>query len=144
MIENRLQIVLYTLLLNACASSTGPVTIRDSNGLRVDASQGDGAEQQRALAQPVLPSAPATPLPIVEKLVQQAQQQVAAYQYQRAIHTSERGLRINRKEARLYLVLAKAYRGLSNKRQSVYFAKQGLRYADRQTSVFARLKAMSR
>ncbi len=141
-------ITLVSLLLASCVSTTGPVTIRDSSGEPTYRESqrnenGRGGQADIAVLSPVRPDAKKTVVPIIDKLVSQADRQVVAADYKKAINTAERGLRINRKEPRLYLALAKAYRGLQNPRQSSYFAKQGLRYAKKGDNVFRQLKSMS-
>ncbi len=137
------------VILSACSSTGGPVVIRDSQESSFPTPTPTVEERtdenpQVVIAQPVVPDRQQKTLPLVEKLVAQANQQIANRNYDQAINLSERGLRINRKESRLYLALAKAYRGLSNKQQSVYFAKQGLRYAPKDSDVFTQLKRMSK
>lgn len=127
--------VVLLVLINACASTRGPVVIRDS----VDQSQtttvtgktvgGDSSQPQKTA--PVVPDAPRTSLPLVEKLIASANQYYQQQRYEQAIEQAERGLRVDRKESRLYLVLAKAYEGQGNKEQARYFARQGLRYAEK-------------
>ena len=138
------------VLLASCAPTTGPVAIRNSDSAPAPiygaAKSGVAANSQEqtevASLSPVRPDAQKTAVPIVGRLVAQANRQVGAAEYKKAINTAERGLRINRKEPRLYLALAKAYRGLSNARQSSYFASQGLRYAQKGGEVFFQLKGM--
>ncbi len=147
-----LAITLMTLFLISCASTTGPVTIRDSGGEPAYRNSQKGANSPSeksddrtdiAILSPVRPDTKKTAVPIIDRLVNQANRQLITADYKKAITTAERGLRINRKEPRLYLALAKAYRGLQNTRQSSYFAKQGLRYAQKGGVVFSQLKNMS-
>ncbi|HMW70483.1 MAG TPA: tetratricopeptide repeat protein, partial [Cellvibrionaceae bacterium] len=56
----------------------------------------------------------------------------AAYQagnYQTAISTAERGLRIDRRAPALYLVMAQSYLALNQPTQAAQFANQGLRFS---------------
>lgn len=62
-------------------------------------------------------------------LVNQAQTQLSSGNYQAAIATSERGLRIDRRTPELYLVLAKSYLKLGQVDQAAEFANQGLRFS---------------
>lgn len=143
-------IVLASLILASCSTTTGPVTIRESANVD-DASQNSGAninsnrveDRDVALVKPVRPDAEKPIVPIIERLVEQANQQYKASNYNKAINIAERGLRINRKEPRFYLTLTKAHKSLNNDQQSIYFAKQGLRYAKKDSSVFFELKKMS-
>jgi len=65
----------------------------------------------------------------VESLVKQARAQYLAHDYQNAIATAERGLRIDRRAADLYLVLAQSYVQLALPQKATVFVQQGLRYA---------------
>lgn len=142
------------MLLTACASTTGPVTIRDgasspwvtsSEKPPVTSTTNQSAEENRlALVRPVTPSQRAQPLPLVERLLAQASQQLSQRSYSQAINTAERGLRIDRKESRFYLVLAESYQQLGNRKQAVYFANQGLRYADVKDSTYRRLQSLAK
>jgi tetratricopeptide (TPR) repeat protein len=62
-------------------------------------------------------------------LVTQAQNAYKAGQYQTAISTAERGLRIDRRAAALYLVMAQSYLALNQPTQAAQFANQGLRFS---------------
>lgn len=87
--------------------------------------------------QPVLTApAPAVVAPVapvtnsaVESLVKQARAQYLSRDYQNAIATAERGLRIDRRAADLYLVLAQSYLQLALPQKATMFVQQGLRYA---------------
>ena len=76
----------------------------------------------------VAPVAPVTNS-AVDSLVKQARAQYAARDYQNAIATAERGLRIDRRAADLYLVLAQSYVQLALPQKATMFVQQGLRYA---------------
>ncbi len=76
----------------------------------------------------------ATPAPLTisiaaESLAQLARTQYQARQYQSAIATAERGLRIERRAASLNLVLAQSYVQLGLPDKAKNFVQQGLRYA---------------
>jgi Flp pilus assembly protein TadD len=87
----------------------------------------------------VLPPAPvavpkpapvvAAPNPAVQSLARQARSQYQARDYQGAIATAERGLRIERRAADLYLVLAQSYLQLALPEKAKMFVQQGLRFA---------------
>jgi hypothetical protein len=70
-----------------------------------------------------------TPNPAVESLIRQARGQYQSQNYQGAIATAERGLRIDRRSADLYLVLAQSYVQLALPQKAKMFVQQGLRYA---------------
>jgi predicted Zn-dependent protease len=73
--------------------------------------------------------------PLKNKLMVQSEKKLIDDDPRAAIVLAERGLRVDRKEPRFYQVLASAYNALANPSQSVYFAKQGLRYAKKGSEV---------
>lgn len=81
------------------------------------------------------PGAVPKPVPVVvlnpaaQSLAKQARQQYLAQDYQGAIATAERGLRIERRAADLYLVLAQSYVQLALPEKAKMFIQQGLRFA---------------
>jgi hypothetical protein len=100
------------------------------------------SQESIAFVNPVAPDVKTTTAPIIDRLAEQALRQYKDNDYKKAINTAERGLRINRKEARFYLTLTKAYRSLNNNKQAIFFAQQGLRYAQKNSPVFFELKKM--
>lgn len=80
-----------------------------------------------------VPNAPAPAAPALNpaalSLAKQARQQYQALDYQGAIATAERGLRIERRSAELYLVLAQSYIQLALPEKAKMFVQQGLRFA---------------
>ena len=81
-----------------------------------------------------VPSTPAIPpvqvlSPATQSLARQARSQYQQQDYQGAIATAERGLRIERHAAELYLVLAQAYMQLGQEQKASLFVQQGMRYA---------------
>jgi hypothetical protein len=77
-------------------------------------------------------AAPATNVAVsgaLGSLVSQAQAAYKAGNYQTAISTAERGLRIDRRAPALYLVLAQSYLALNQTTQAAQFANQGLRFS---------------
>jgi len=89
---------------------------------------------QPAVVQPQ-PGAVPKPVPAVslnpaaQSLAKQARQQYVSQDYQGAIATAERGLRIERRAADLYLVLAQSYVQLALPEKAKMFVQQGLRFA---------------
>jgi len=89
---------------------------------------------QPAVVQPQ-PGAVPKPVPSValnpaaQSLAKQARQQYLSQDYQGAIATAERGLRIERRAADLYLVLAQSYVQLALPEKARMFVQQGLRFA---------------
>jgi len=87
--------------------------------------------EDRAPPEVAAPS-PRPSMPVIDRLLADAQSQYQSGQVEQAIATAERGLRIDRRVPELYLVLARGYRRLNNPDQARQFAEQGLRYvADR-------------
>lgn len=77
----------------------------------------------------VPPPAPAAVLnPAALSLAKQARGQYQARDYQGAIATAERGLRIERRAADLYLLLAQSYVQLDLPERARMFVQQGLRF----------------
>lgn len=89
----------------------------------------------------VQPQPGAVPKPAVSlnpaaiSLARQARSQYLAQDYQGAIATAERGLRIERRAADLYLVLAQAYVQLGQPQKAEMFVQQGLRFAPQGSDV---------
>lgn len=87
-----------------------------------------------AVVQPQ-PGAVPKPAPVVslnpaaQSLARQARQQYLSQDYQGAIATAERGLRIERRAADLYLVLAQSYVQLALPQKAKMFVQQGMRFA---------------
>lgn len=81
---------------------------------------------------PVMPAvikpAPAPVNIATDSLTSLARAQYQAKQYQSAIATAERGLRIDRRAAALYLLLAQSYVQLDMPQKAINFVQQGLRY----------------
>lgn len=89
---------------------------------------------QPAVVQPqpgaVPKTVPAVSLnPAAQSLAKLARQQYLSQDYQGAIATAERGLRIERRAADLYLVLAQSYVQLALPEKAKMFVQQGLRFA---------------
>ena len=89
------------------------------------------------------PVAPRIPAPVVPNassnatasLVSQARAQYQAKNYQGAVATAERALRIDRRSPEVYLVLAQSYVQLANKQLAMQFAQQGIRYSQAGTDL---------
>jgi|GEM_PF-518337 len=93
--------------------------------------------------EPVIPEAvPQTRAPIpaassnaTASLVSQARAQYQAKNYQGAIATAERALRIDRRVPDVYLILAQSYIQLANTQVALQFVQQGIRYAQAGTDL---------
>ncbi len=99
---------------------------------------------------PSVPVAPSSarpqpqPAPVLAKnaiasLAAQSRAQYQAKNYQAAIATAERGLRIDRRAPELYLVLAQSYMQLANTPLAQQFVQQGIRYAQAGSDVAQKL-----
>lgn len=109
-------------------------------------------EQPRAVegqgrATEALPAPAATVVPIkaksvIHELQQQGQVQLRQAQWREAIVIAERGLRVDRREAGFYWLLARAYQGLNELDSAAAFAQQGLRYAPRSSGLFQDLQTL--
>ena len=71
--------------------------------------------------------------PAVTSLLNQARGQYQAQNYLGAIATAERALRIDRRAADIYLLLAQSYMQLDQPHKAKMFVQQGLRYAQPQS-----------
>lgn len=83
----------------------------------------------------VTPPAQRSPNAAVQSLANQSRAHYNARNYQGAIATAERGLRIDRRSPELYLLLAQSYLQLAKPQQAEQFAQQGLRYSQAGSSV---------
>lgn len=94
---------------------------------------------------PPIPAEPPAPAPqartvapvgnAVVSLAAQARAQYAAKNYQSAVATAERGLRIDRRAPELYLILAQSYVQLANTQLAQQFVQQGIRYSQAGTEI---------
>lgn len=140
-------VVTVVVTLAACTRSTGPAVIRDAvppGAGQKTARQPESTGESVAMLQPPVPGQQPAAIPLVEQLIRRANQELDNHNFERAIADAEHGLRINRREPRLYLVLAKAYEQLANQKQSTHFARQGLRYAARDSDSYRSLEALAR
>lgn len=81
------------------------------------------------------PAAPAASSNATASLVSQARAQYQAKNYQGAVATAERALRIDRRSPEVYLVLAQSYIQLANTQLAMQFAQQGIRYSQAGTEL---------
>ena len=138
-----LLIVLIGALLQlvGCATNTKPhaqaPVIEKTNPI-VKPEVVQPAKPNETIAAPqVMPQTkPAAPIGnAVASLAAQARAQYQAKNYQAAVATAERGLRIDRRAPELYLVLAQSYVQLANVQLAQQFVQQGIRYAQAGTDV---------
>lgn len=132
-------LAIFMVFLTACVSTSNSVAVRDIEAVESVESQQIPIKPKSIKQAPVYQERAPRNLPIVERLFTQADAALQARQWEQAIVFAEKGLRIERKEPRFYWVLAFAYEQLSNKKQSQSFARQGLRYTDKNSSLARRL-----
>ncbi len=112
------------LLLSAC---TGPLLQPPAEGGR--------SESKVPTADQESDSTPERGSSAVSSLIQAARKAYQNGDYSGAIASSERGLRIDRREPELYLLLAQSYLALARPAQAEQFARQGLRHSGSDTLV---------
>ena len=141
--QTLLLVSMFSLVaLAGCSSVTGPVSVRDSGVLSPESSVPDsGRHDQVALVRPVFPeNREKRTVPLLEKLIREANHSLLQRQPDKVVALAERGLRIDRKDSRLYLLLAQAYTQQGNARQAAHFARQGLRYSVRSAPEYGHLQ----
>ena len=84
---------------------------------------------------PVQPPAPAPSSKAVSSLVNQARAQYNLKNYQAAVATAERALKIDRRSPEVYLILAQSYVQMANNKLAFQFVQQGIRYAQAGTEM---------
>jgi len=106
--------------------------------------QSRGAESAVGQARQPAPTTvtPIKALGVINELRQQGQSQLQQAQWRGVIVTAERGLRVDRREAGFYWLLARAYQGLGESGSAAEFARQGLRYAPRSSRLYRDLQAL--
>lgn len=124
-------LIIVLSVFTGCATNTQP----QNPAPVVDRPTVVPPENQPAVVQPQ-PGAVPAPVPAAavlnpaaQSLARQARSQYQAQDYQGAIATAERGLRIERRAADLYLVLAQSYVQLALPEKAKMFVQQGLRFA---------------
>lgn len=88
----------------------------------------DEAPMQREQQSLPSRSEPSESISVISALVIEAESYLQQRQWQQAIVTAEQGLRIDRRYAPFYRVLAEVYRALGDYVQAEQFARQGLRF----------------
>ncbi len=123
--------VFFVCLLAGC--SVNPVAVENIT-TRPDVATGTNVEPAGG-AQGVRhpgPVEPGTNKPSAasDLIAREAEQQFKLGHWSQTVQLAERGLRIDRHNAHLYLLLAKTYAELGNGERSAQFARQGLSYTD--------------
>lgn len=114
------------------APSESPTEIRDTPKLHIP-------DETTPAPEPAL----ARGAEAIDSLAVTAAQDYNRGDYQAAIATAERGLRINRRSPDLYLVLAQSYLKLGQQDRARSFVGQGLRYAAPGTPVYHSLQRIN-
>lgn len=129
--------------LVGCAGNVRP----DSTPPVVESSEPVARPEDKLPEKPIEPVAPPPVVPQVQapvptatsnataSLVAQAKAQYQAKNYQGAIATAERALRIDRRSPDVYLVLAQSYVQLANNQLAMQFVQQGIRYSQAGTDL---------
>lgn len=126
--------VVGVLLLCACQSlppAVSPVEDAGSELPATDQPAGESAPSpvdQAPARRPAEQRGPDRNSSVVMALEAQARQHIVERDWHRAIAAAEHGLRINRRYAAFYQILAEGYRALENYQQAAQFARQGLRF----------------
>lgn len=128
------------LLLSSCATYP-PAPVTDAGGGHSASPEVEEVQPPSPAArdEAPLPSAPARTMPepsvgsrqsAVAALLTRCQSEYQSGHYQQSVATAERALRIDRRNAEVYLWLAKNYDRLGDRQQSAQFAQRGLRYSN--------------
>ncbi len=129
--------------LVGCAGNVRP----ESTPPVVESSEPVAKPEDKLPEKPVEPVTPPpfvpqtqAPVPVASSnatasLVAQAKAQYQAKNYQGAIATAERALRIDRRSPEVYLVLAQSYVQLANNQLALQFVQQGIRYSQAGTDL---------
>lgn len=136
--------------LVSCASypSAPEIEVVDAQGADIRSMQGHAAKSQAPLPQDEAPAA-VSPAPApdrshaIDELLTQARLQYRYGEYQYAVRTAERGLRIDRSQSEWYLILSESYLKLGSPGNAEQFARQGLRYSNPVGRHYQRLKQIS-
>ena len=134
-------LVCMTLFMGGCQSS------HQSTGRLYHPAVVESLSTAEDSAKPVQGPVRATVEPIkargaIQALQQQGRSQLQQTQWREAIVTGERGLRVDRREASFYWLLARAYLGLGEMTEVAEFARQGLRYAQRDSVLYHDLQTL--
>jgi len=128
-------LALLVALLTGCASSTH-APVRDTGSEAEPATGGrpageaPGSNESRGRQPSPIPvkTVPLEHTDALQDILQQARDLYRRGQWSAAIAAAERGLRIERRSAPFYLVLAECYLQLGADDRAAEFARQGMRY----------------
>lgn len=141
--------VLLALLASCASSPSAPeVEVVEAQGADIRSMQGQSGESQAPLPQDeapedVSPASAPDRTHAIDELLTQARLQYRYGEYQYAVRTAERGLRIDRSQSEWYLILSESYLKLGSAGNAKQFARQGLRYSNPVGQHYQRLKQIS-
>lgn len=128
-------LALLVVLMAGCASSThapvrstGPEAETATSGGPAAEEPEDSAPRGRHPSPIPVKSVPLKDSDALQNILQQARDFYRRGQWSAAIAAAERGLRIERRAAPFYLVLAESYLQLGSDHRAAEFARQGMRY----------------
>ena len=136
LILNRLVCVVFFSVLTACGA-------QQQRSISVPAESAKPITVQKQEAHPDYSSSAPELSAAVGELLSQARLQYRYGQYQYAVGTAERGLRIDRGQSEWYLILAESYLKLGSSGNAQQFARQGLRHSSPVGQSYQRLKQIS-
>lgn len=149
MLNFRMTIMLGAVFCTACTSTPSPVVeleapveSRDNTAANNVVASNNGwrlTEPAPSSEQKVQTHSSAS---AVTSLVNQARDEYTHKNYSRAIALAERGLRINRRNPQLYLILAESYWQQLLPVQAKQFAQKGLRYSRKDSEVYGLLSSV--
>jgi tetratricopeptide (TPR) repeat protein len=135
--------IIVLVQLTGCANQTRT----ESSPPVIEKSEPTAPPVVKPPEKPVEPAAPSAAVPQTQtpapsatsnataSLVAQARAQYQTKNYQGAIATAERALRIDRRSPEVYLILAQSYVQLANKQLALQFVQQGIRYSQAGTEL---------
>lgn len=138
--------VSVVLMLLAACSSTPPVKEAEVVEAQEQQPQAQSVEPQTSPSQDEASASPQVApdrTQAVDELLTQARLQYRYGEYQYAVRTAERGLRIDRSHSEWYLILSESYLKLGSRGNAKQFARQGLRYSNPVGRHYQRLKQIS-
>ncbi|MBU2886092.1 tetratricopeptide repeat protein [Gilvimarinus agarilyticus] len=130
--------IISAVLLASCASHTPAPVSEAGGGQTLDPSVSQPSPDATEPQQPAESGEPSAPAPVqpsmgnrdsaVAALLERSLSEYRRGRYPQSVATAERALRIDRRNADIYLLLAKNYYRLEDNQQAAQFAQRGLRY----------------
>ncbi len=121
-------IIQMCFVIITCAIAAGCATTGSNSSAPIIPGQQQG-QVTGSKAPPSPPQAPVNSASrVIDDLLAKGKKALSSKQPMLAIEQAERGIRIDRTEPELYLLLARAYDALGEVTKAANFARQGLRY----------------